>query len=119
MRNLYRVKKYELDKYLEHFKQTYRFDNISRTPFSYDNFELISFVETPYGDRHLVRYTAYEYLFTANTRSFLLLSLNEKDPYLIGGNEYPEHDLYQLPPHRTDGIGLLPRFEQIMNKKGE
>ena len=47
------------------------------------------------------------------------VSLNEKDPYLIGGNEYPEHDLYQLPPHRTDGIGLLPRFEQIMNKKGE
>ena len=81
MRNIYRVKKYELDKYLEHFKQTYRFDNISRTPFSYDNFELISFVETPYGDRHLVRYTAYEYLFTANTRSFLLLSLNEKDQF--------------------------------------
>lgn len=45
--------------------------------------------------------------------------LGPKDPFLIEGNEFPGHDLYQLPPHRTDGIGLLPRFEKAMNKKGE
>lgn len=41
------------------------------------------------------------------------ISLN-KDPFLIEGNEFPGHDLYQLPPHRTDGIGLLPIFEEAM-----
>lgn len=45
--------------------------------------------------------------------------LGEKDPFLIEANEYPGHDLYQLPPHRTDGIGLLPRFEEAMNTKIE
>ena len=47
------------------------------------------------------------------------ISLNEKGPYIIEGNEFPGHDLYQLPPHRTDGIGLLPRFKEAMqeNKK--
>ncbi len=45
--------------------------------------------------------------------------LGEKDPCLIEGNEFPGHDIYQLPPHRTNGIGLLPRFEKAMNKKGE
>lgn len=47
------------------------------------------------------------------------ICLGEKDPFLIEGNEFPGHDLYQLPPHRTNGIGLLPRFEKVMNKKGE
>ncbi len=42
--------------------------------------------------------------------------LGESGPYLIEGNEFPGHDLYQLPPHRTDGIGLLPRFEKAMKK---
>ena len=45
--------------------------------------------------------------------------LGVKDPFLIEGNEFPGHDLYQLPPHRTEGIGLMPRFEKAMNKKGE
>ncbi|MGM9835085.1 MAG: sugar-transfer associated ATP-grasp domain-containing protein [Bacilli bacterium] len=44
------------------------------------------------------------------------VSLN-KDPFLIEGNEFPGHDVYQLPPHRSDGIGLLPVFERAM--KGE
>lgn len=43
--------------------------------------------------------------------------LGVKDPFLIEGNEFPGHDLYQLPPHRTNGIGLLPIFEKAMNKK--
>lgn len=45
--------------------------------------------------------------------------LGIKDPFLIEGNEFPGHDLYQLPPHRTDGIGLMPRFIEAMNKKGD
>lgn len=47
------------------------------------------------------------------------VSLGEKDPYLIEGNEFPGHDLYQLPPHRTDGIGLMPRFKKAMEEKDE
>ena len=34
--------------------------------------------------------------------------------YLIEGNEFPGHDIYQLPPHRKDGIGLLPVFKEAM-----
>ena len=45
------------------------------------------------------------------------VSQNDKGPYLIEANEYPGHDLYQLPPHRTNGIGLLPVFEEAMNRK--
>ncbi len=43
--------------------------------------------------------------------------LGPKDPFLIEGNEFPGHDLYQLPPHRSNGQGLLPRFKEAMNKK--
>ena len=45
--------------------------------------------------------------------------LGVKDPFLIEANEFPGHDIYQLPPHRTDGIGVMPRFEEAMNKKGD
>lgn len=44
------------------------------------------------------------------------VSLN-KDPFLIEGNEFPGHDLYQLPPHRTNGQGLLPIFKEAMKGK--
>lgn len=37
-----------------------------------------------------------------------------KKLYLIEGNEFPRHDIYQLPPHRKDGIGLLPVFKEAM-----
>lgn len=41
-------------------------------------------------------------------------------PFLIEANEFPGHDIYQLPPHRTDGIGMLPRFKKAMeSNKGE
>lgn len=36
-------------------------------------------------------------------------------PILIEGNDFPGHDIYQLPPHRTDGIGVLPEFEKVIN----
>ena len=34
---------------------------------------------------------------------------------LIEGNDFPGHDIYGLPPHRTDGIGILPKFEKAIN----
>lgn len=38
--------------------------------------------------------------------------LSEEGPMMIEGNDFPGHDLYQLPPHRSDGIGLVPIFER-------
>lgn len=40
-------------------------------------------------------------------------------PFLIEGNEFPGHDLYQLPPHREGNIGLMPIFEKAMEEKNE
>lgn len=37
--------------------------------------------------------------------------------FFIEGNEFPGHDLYQLPPHRDNNIGLLPKFKQIEERK--
>ncbi len=42
--------------------------------------------------------------------------LSDEGPLLIEGNEFPGHDLYQLPPHRNNNQGLLPIFEKVMNK---
>lgn len=43
--------------------------------------------------------------------------VGETEPCLIEGNDFPGHDLYQLPIHRKDGIGLLPIFEKAMEDK--
>jgi len=43
--------------------------------------------------------------------------VGEKEPFLIEGNEFPGHDLYQLPPHRDGNTGLLPLFLEAI--KGE
>lgn len=43
--------------------------------------------------------------------------LSEKGPLLIEGNEFPGHDIYQLPPHRDGNVGLLPLFEKAMDEK--
>jgi len=40
--------------------------------------------------------------------------ITDKGPILIEGNEFPGHDIYQLPPHRTNGIGVLPKFEKYL-----
>ena len=45
--------------------------------------------------------------------------LGVKDPFLIEGNEFPGHDIYQLPPHRSDGIGMLPTLKKAMEEKNE
>lgn len=33
---------------------------------------------------------------------------------IVEGNDYPGHDIYQLPPHRTNGIGVLPNFSKFL-----
>lgn len=39
--------------------------------------------------------------------------------FFIEGNEFPGHDLYQLPPHRDSNIGLLPVFKKAEERKVE
>ena len=39
------------------------------------------------------------------------------EPCIIEGNDFPGHDLYQLPIHRKNGIGLLPKFKNAMEDK--
>lgn len=34
-------------------------------------------------------------------------------PCLVEGNQFPGHDIYQLPVHTPDKIGLMPRFRAI------
>lgn len=43
------------------------------------------------------------------------VALSDHGPLLIEGNEFPGHDIYQLPQHRTNGIGMLPVFEKAIN----
>lgn len=40
----------------------------------------------------------------------------ENGPLLIEGNNFPGHDIYGLPPHRTDGIGVLPKFKRALGE---
>ena len=42
------------------------------------------------------------------------IAISENDAVLIEGNEFPGHDIYQLPPHRKNNIGMLPIFEKIL-----
>ncbi len=41
------------------------------------------------------------------------VAITNEGPLLIEANNFPGHDIYQLPPHRTNGIGVLPNFEKI------
>lgn len=43
--------------------------------------------------------------------------IGEKYPYLIEANEFPGHDIYQLPPHRDGNIGVWPLFLEAINKE--
>ncbi len=45
------------------------------------------------------------------------VGISNKGPCLIEGNDYPGHDIYQLPIHRTNGIGVLPDFLKRMERK--
>lgn len=42
--------------------------------------------------------------------------IGEKKCFFIEGNEFPGHDLYALPTHRTKNEGLLPLFEEIIER---
>lgn len=42
--------------------------------------------------------------------------VTKNDICFIEANEFPGHDLYGLPPHRTNNIGLLPRFKEAMKE---
>lgn len=44
------------------------------------------------------------------------VALSVNGPCLIEGNDYPGHDIYQLPAHRKDNIGVLPQFEKILKR---
>ena len=43
--------------------------------------------------------------------------VTKDDICFIEANEFPGHDLYGLPPHRTNNIGLLPNFKEAMEKE--
>ena len=45
------------------------------------------------------------------------IAITNKGPVVIEANDFPGHDIYQLPPHRTDGIGVLPMFEKAIYGK--
>lgn len=41
------------------------------------------------------------------------VAVSNKGPLLVEGNEFPGHDIYQLPAHRKKNRGVYPAFEQI------
>lgn len=47
------------------------------------------------------------------------ICITPSGPILIEGNEYPGHDIYQLPPHRTNGIGMYPRLIEAEGELNE
>ncbi len=44
------------------------------------------------------------------------ICVGEDKLYLIEGNDFPGHDIYQLPVHRSDNYGMLPVFERAMKE---
>lgn len=38
-------------------------------------------------------------------------------PCLVEANEYPGHDIYQLPAHTDDKVGMYPKFQKILRIK--
>ena len=42
--------------------------------------------------------------------------VGEDKPFLIEGNEFPGHDLYQLPPHRDKDEGIYPEFLKVLEE---
>ena len=41
---------------------------------------------------------------------------SNKGPILVEGNEYPGHDIYQLPEHTHDHYGIWPKFTKAFKK---
>lgn len=43
------------------------------------------------------------------------VAITENGPTFIEANEYPGHDILQMPPHVPDKIGILPRFREFVD----
>lgn len=41
------------------------------------------------------------------------IAISKKGPVVVEGNEFPGHDIYNLPAHRKDGSGVYPKFLKI------
>ena len=41
------------------------------------------------------------------------VGFSDKGPVFVEANEYPGHDIYQLPEHTKDGKGMWPLFNNI------
>ena len=44
------------------------------------------------------------------------VAFSSKGPVLVEGNEYPGHDIYQLPEHTHNKIGIWPKFTKAFKK---
>ena len=42
------------------------------------------------------------------------IAVSEDGPQLIEGNQFPGHDILQMPPHVPDRIGMLPQFRKYV-----
>jgi hypothetical protein len=45
------------------------------------------------------------------------VGISENGPLLVEANQYPGHDIYQLPLHTPKKIGMLPVFQEIIKLK--
>ena len=45
--------------------------------------------------------------------------ITDKGPAFVEGNQFPGHDIYQLPCHMDDKIGMLPVFEKAIYGKNK
>lgn len=43
------------------------------------------------------------------------IAVTPDGPVLVEGNEYPGHDIYQMPVHTPDNYGLKPIFDKALN----
>ena len=39
------------------------------------------------------------------------IAFSENGPLLVEGNEFPGHDIYQLPEHTPNKLGIMPKFD--------
>lgn len=44
---------------------------------------------------------------------------SNKGPVLVEGNEYPGHDIYQLPEHTHDKVGIWPKFTRAFKEENK
>lgn len=43
------------------------------------------------------------------------ISITQNGPILIEGNQFPGHDIIQIPAHLDNGIGMLSKYRKIIN----